>query len=131
MKDKLVLALILFSVALPGQAINVQHMKKRIEQATQRPEQVFAALAETTACKQQKKPICYTHAISLSERYALAQIRRPEAEDLYLVFEKQNNSWKLKNAGLFTALKPALLTVKMEISQATAQGLIQNLSVLR
>ncbi len=128
---RFILAAILISVALPSQAVNVQHFKKRIEQTTQRPEQVFAKLAETMACKGDKKPVCYTHAISLSPGYALAQIRRPEAEDLYLVYILQNKQWKLKNAGLFAELKPALLVLKMEISEVSAKGLIQNLSVLR
>ena len=131
MQKVFLLASLLISVALPSQAINVKHMKNRIENATQKPEQVFAQLAETMACKGDKKPVCYTDAVSMSPRYALARVHRPEGEDLYLVYELQNKAWKLKAAGKFAELKPALLTVKMEISQVTAKGLIQNLTVLR
>ena len=54
MKDKLVLALILFSVALPGQAINVQHMKNGLNKPPKDPSRFLQHLPKPQPASNKK-----------------------------------------------------------------------------
>jgi hypothetical protein len=122
------LAMVL-GVTLPASAVNVQHMKQRIEKSTAPPGHSIQQLAQKLACKTLQKPICFADGHAQLTRFGLVNIRRPEEEDLFLFFEEEaSKKWVLKAVGKRTDLKPGLLITRSEISETTAKQLIEKLN---
>lgn len=120
---------IMLSTTLPASAVNIQHMKQRIEKSTAPPGHAIQQLAQKLACKTQQKPFCFADGHAQLTRFGVVNIRRPEEEDLFLFFEEEaSKKWVLKAVGKRKDLKPGLLITRSEISETTAKQLIEKLN---
>ena len=120
---------LLLSTTLPAHAINIQHMKERIEKSAAPPGHSIQQQAQKLACKTRQKPVCFADGHAQLTRFGLVTIRRPEETDLFLFFEEAaNKKWVLKAVGKRTDLKPGLLITRSEISETTAKQLIEKLN---
>lgn len=75
-------------------AVDIQHMKRRIDNTVNRPEQQVAKTAEKIICKQDKKPVCYANGVVAEDRFMLVRVHRPQGRDFYMLFYQNDKQWK-------------------------------------
>lgn len=118
----------MLSFSFSVQAVNIQHMKKRIEKSTHPPGQTLLPVAQKLACKAQKKPDCYAANQFQISRFALVQVHRLEQEDLFLFFQEEaNKKWKLKGVTLPQDLNAGFLLTRSDIGESNAKLLLDKL----
>ena len=114
---------------LPAQAVNIQHMKQRVEKNITATAPPFFYQAQKLTCKTQKKPICYANRHAVSGRFGLVQIHRLEQKDIYLFFQQEaSNKWKLKGVAQDKDLNSGFLVTHAEITEAAAKVLLKKFS---
>jgi len=116
----------------PGQAIDVQHMQKRLNNTVQTPAQVVSQAAEKIICKTDKKPICYANGAVFDGDFALVRVHRPEGRSFFMLFQKRENTWQ----PIYSRPMESLNWEKWQadqvlISDLVAQRLIKKLQAVR
>lgn len=121
-------AVAMLSFSFSASAINVQHMKERIQKSTHPPGQALLPMAQKLACKSEKKPDCYAANQFQVSRFALVQVHRLEQEDLFLFFQEEaNKKWKLKGVTLPQELNAGFLVTRSDIGESNAKLLLSRL----
>lgn len=119
---------------LPGfeaRAVDIQHMKQRIDNTVNRPEQLVTKAAEKIICKQDKKPVCYANGVVAEERFMLVRVHRPQGRDFYMLFYQDNKQWKPIYSRPMDQLDAAQWhRDAVAIPQNVAQSLIRKLQAL-
>lgn len=131
-KRFLVLAAIA-GLAMPAQAVNLQQMRQRVNNAISGKDQVLAKLSEQIICKEDKKPICYCEAVFTDSGYALTKVTRPEEQKAYyILFQAAGQNWKPLYSRTLDKLSLAKWkTDKVLIPDPVATRLIQKMQPLR
>jgi hypothetical protein len=102
-----VLALLAFSLNFPSEQVwaqggrDLSNFKGRMNKALDTPREKLKAMAEQPVCKGDKKPICYTEAMVISQGWGMVRITRPEADKHYFVLLQAmpDATWKIALKG--------------------------------